>query len=154
LVATLSFISKAAIIPSLIGKAQEGVMLDYMLMPLKRYAEFSGRSRRKEFWFFVLFVIAGVILLSIIEGALGLTGMVGGVYGPLTTLFYLAILIPCVAVIVRRLHDQDKSGWWALLGLVPIANLVLLVFMFLDGTNGPNQYGPDPKAGERGTAPA
>lgn len=129
-------------------------MLDYMLMPLRRYAEFSGRSRRKEFWFFVLFVLIGVILLGIIEGALGMAGMVGGVYGPLTTLFYLAILIPYVAVIVRRLHDQDKSGWWALLGLVPIANLVLLVFMFLDGTNGPNQYGPDPKAGERGAAPA
>ncbi len=119
--------------------------MEWMLMPLKRYTDFSGRSRRKEFWMFVLFVIIVVIVLGIIEGVLGLTGMVGP-YGPLTAIFYLAILIPYVAVIIRRLHDQDKTGWLALLGLIPLVNLVLLVLMCLDGTKGDNKYGPDPKA--------
>ena len=65
--------------------------MDWMLMPLRRYAEFSGRSQRKEYWMFVLFQIIVVVVLGIVEGALGLTGMVAGVYGPLTALFWLAV---------------------------------------------------------------
>lgn len=114
-------------------------MLDLMLMPLKRFADFSGRSRRMEYWLFVLFVWIVIIILRAIEGMAGLTGMVGGVYGPLTTIFYLAMLIPLIAVAVRRMHDQDRSGWWI---LVPIVNIV---FLFIDGTRGPNRFGPDPK---------
>ena len=114
-------------------------MLDFMLMPLKRYADFSGRSRRKEYWFYILFIWVVVLVLGIVEGMAGLTGMVGGVYGPLTTIFYLATLIPTIAVAIRRVHDSDKSGWFV---LVPIYNIIL---MFLDGTKGPNRFGPDPK---------
>jgi uncharacterized membrane protein YhaH (DUF805 family) len=121
-------------------------MLDWALMPLKRYADFSGRSRRKEYWFFALGVFVVAILLSIIEGMAGLSGMVAGAYGPLTAIFFLAIIVPAIAVQVRRFHDQDKSGWWVLIGLVPlIGGLVVLVFMFLEGTKGPNRFGPDPK---------
>jgi uncharacterized membrane protein YhaH (DUF805 family) len=123
---------------------QEAQMLDFMLMPLKRYAEFGGRSRRKEFWFFFLFVFIGQIVLGIVEGIAGLTGMVGGAYGPLTAIFYLGTLIPYLAVAIRRMHDQDKSGWFI---LIPIYNLILL---FMDGTKGPNRFGPDPK--DPGTA--
>ncbi len=124
-------------------------MVEWMTMPLKRYAEFSGRSRRKEYWMFVLGVVIVTIVLSIIEGILGMAGMVGGVYGPLTTLFVLAILIPAIAVQVRRFHDQDKSGWFVLIGLIPLlGGLVVLVFMLLDGTKGENRFGPDPKGGE------
>ena len=120
--------------------------MDYMLMPLRRYAEFSGRSRRKEYWMFILGVIIVAVVLSIIEGILGLTGMIGGAYGPLTTLFMLAILVPGIAVQVRRFHDQDKSGWFVLLGLIPIlGGLIVLVFMCLEGTKGDNRFGPDPK---------
>lgn len=120
--------------------------MDWMLLPLKRYADFSGRSRRKEYWMFVLGVFIAVILLSIVEGIAGLSGMVGGVYGPLTTIFFLAILIPSIAVQVRRFHDQDKSGWFVLLALIPfLGGLVVLVFMCLEGTKGPNRFGPDPK---------
>ena len=108
-------------------------------MPLKRYTDFSGRSRRKEYWFFVLGVWIVMIALSIIEGILGLTGMIGGAYGPLTALFYLGVLIPLIAVAIRRMHDQDRSGWWI---LFPIVNIV---FLFLDGTKGANRFGPDPK---------
>jgi uncharacterized membrane protein YhaH (DUF805 family) len=72
--------------------------MDWMLMPLKRYADFQGRSRRKEYWMFVLGVFIAAILLSIIEGIVGLSGMVGGVYGPLTVIFFLAIIVPSIAV--------------------------------------------------------
>lgn len=120
--------------------------MEWMLMPLKRYAEFSGRSRRKEYWMFVLGVIIAVILLSIIEGIVGLSGMVGGVYGPLTLILMLALIVPSIAVQIRRFHDQDKSGWFLLLALIPfIGGLIVLVFMLLEGTKGPNRFGPDPK---------
>lgn len=120
--------------------------MEWMLLPLKRYADFQGRSRRKEYWMFVLGIIIAVILLSIIEGILGLTGMIGGAYGPLTLLFFLAIIVPSIAVQVRRFHDQDKSGWFVLIGLIPlIGGIIVLVFMCLEGTRGPNRFGPDPK---------
>ena len=121
-------------------------MLDWALMPLRRYTDFSGRSRRKEYWSFLLGVVVVTILLTIIEGAVGLSGMIAGAYGPLTALFFLGIIVPSIAVQVRRFHDQDKSGWWVLIGLVPLlGGLIVLVFMFLEGTRGPNRFGPDPK---------
>jgi uncharacterized membrane protein YhaH (DUF805 family) len=121
-------------------------MIEWMMMPLKRYADFSGRSRRKEYWFFVLGVFIAAIVLSIIERIAGLSGMVGGVYGPLTTILLFGVIIPSIAVQVRRFHDQDKSGWFVLLSLIPfIGAIIVLVFMFLEGTKGPNRFGPDPK---------
>jgi uncharacterized membrane protein YhaH (DUF805 family) len=120
--------------------------MEWMLMPLKRYADFSGRSRRKEYWMFLLGVFIAAILLSIVEGILGLSGMVGGVYGPLTTILLLGVIVPSIAVQVRRFHDQDKSGWFVLLALIPfLGGLAVLVFMCLEGTRGPNRFGPDPK---------
>ncbi|MEO6718100.1 MAG: DUF805 domain-containing protein [Novosphingobium sp.] len=120
-------------------------MLEYALMPLKRYAEFSGRSRRKEYWFFLLGVVIAAIVLSIIEKIVGLP-IILGPYGPLTSLLLIAVIIPSIAVQVRRFHDQDKSGWFVLLSLIPfLGGLVVLVFMFLEGTRGPNRFGPDPK---------
>lgn len=120
--------------------------MEWMLMPLKRYADFSGRSRRKEYWMFVLGIFIAAIVLSIVEGILGLSRMVGGVYGPLTTILFLGVIIPSIAVQVRRFHDQDKSGWFVLLALIPfIGGLAVLVFMCLEGTKGPNRFGPDPK---------
>lgn len=121
-------------------------MLDWALMPLKRYTDFSGRSRRKEYWLFVLGVVVVAILLSLVESAAGLNGMIAGAYGPLTALFFLGIIVPSIAVQVRRFHDQDKSGWFVLIGLIPIiGGLIVLVFMFLEGTKGSNRFGPDPK---------
>ena len=120
--------------------------MDYMLMPLRRYAEFSGRSRRKEFWMYTLLMLIAGIVSGAIEGILGINPIVGGVYGPLTTLLLLGTLVPSIAVGIRRLHDLDKSGWWLLLALIPlIGGLVLLFFFVSEGTRGPNQYGPDPK---------
>lgn len=120
--------------------------MEWMTLPLKRYADFSGRSRRKEYWMFILGVLIAAIVLGVIEGVLGLSGMVGGVYGPLTTIFLLAIIVPSIAVQVRRFHDQDKSGWFVLIGFIPLlGGLIVLVFMCLEGTKGANSYGEDPK---------
>lgn len=122
--------------------------MDWMLMPLRRYADFQGRSRRKEYWMFVLGVVIVALVLAGIEAGLGLDGMVFGVYGPLTALLGLALIVPGIAVQVRRFHDQGKTGWLVLLGLIPfVGGLIVLVFMCLEGTRGPNEYGPDPKAG-------
>ncbi len=134
-------------------------MLDWMLLPLKRYAKFGGRARPKEYWMYVLFIILCAIGLSIVESALGLGeskdwayrkgwAVGAGAYhnaGPLVGLFYLGTLIPSLSVGVRRLHDTDRSGWWLLLWLIPfIGWIILLVIMVSSGTRGPNRFGPDP----------
>jgi uncharacterized membrane protein YhaH (DUF805 family) len=173
----------------------------WMILPLKRYAQFSGRSRRKEYWMFVLFTVLvnlGFVALMFAAGGASIfaamsspdpttmmtgAGLVGIIYG-LSLLFSLAILIPGLAVHVRRLHDTDRSGWWLLTPIVPyfgilifsvgsvylvdgglgenaafslgigvllcslawmVLSIVLLVFMCLDGTSGPNRFGADPK---------
>jgi len=129
--------------------------MDYMLMPLRRYFDFEGRSRRKEFW---MFFLLNTIVVFVLGGMLLVTGYSMDPYGgssggpfawllmAVLGLYWLAILIPSIAVQVRRFHDQDKSGWFVLLGLIPfLGGLVVLVFMLLEGTKGPNRFGPDPK---------
>jgi uncharacterized membrane protein YhaH (DUF805 family) len=119
--------------------------MEWATLPLKRYAEFTGRSRRKEYWMFFLLCMVVGLVLGFVEGMLGLTGMIGP-YGPLSALFLLAIIVPSIAVGIRRLHDTDRSGWWILIAFVPlVGGIVLLVFYVLEGTRGPNEYGPDPK---------
>jgi uncharacterized membrane protein YhaH (DUF805 family) len=145
--------------------------MEWMLLPLKRYAEFSGRSRRKEYWMFaVLNIIVFIVLGFLAAVSLTMTGNVGGMVSgegglgavgggmgsmvaiALCVLWGLAVIVPSIAVQVRRFHDQDKSGWWALINFVPyVGSLIVLVFMLMDGTAGPNKYGADPKAG---TAPS
>ena len=119
--------------------------MSWYLQALKKYAVFSGRSRRMEYWYFVLFNIIVSIVLGWIDALLGTLGSGMGV-GLLSGIYGLAILIPSLAVTVRRLHDIDRSGWWILIGLVPLIGvIVLLVFALLDGTPGDNRYGPNPK---------
>ncbi|MEP6786054.1 MAG: DUF805 domain-containing protein [Sphingomonadales bacterium] len=176
--------------------------MEWMILPFKRYFQFSGRSRRKEFWMYMLFVIAVSIVLSIVDAMLGLGGSTyssntlpsgatgygasAGVNGGLLAgLFSLATIIPSITVQVRRLHDTNRTGWWILIPIVPatagavlllggtfsgigsggmtaasggavaaggvlilvgfMCAIALLVFMCLDGTRGPNRFGPDPK---------
>lgn len=166
--------------------------MHWMFLPLKRYAEFSGRSRRMEYWMFVLFqillAVAFWVLLAIVGGGALMSGgdpnaiaAAGGavmIVSILYALASLALIIPGIAVGVRRLHDTDRTGWWilgpiagyilmmvggvmaasspdnpglggilAMVGMIMVVvlGLVLLVFMFLEGTRGPNKYGPDPK---------
>lgn len=112
---------------------------------LRKYAVFSGRSRRSEYWFFVLFNVVASISLGIVDGVLG----IGGGVGLLSVVYSLAVLVPGLAVSVRRLHDTGRSGWWLLIAMVPVIGAIaLLVFMAQDGEQGPNQYGPNPKHSE------
>lgn len=129
-------------------------MLEWALLPLKRYADFSGRSRRKEFWLFTLLITVVMIVLSVVTGAGAVfmdpaTAASGAGFGMgiiLILLLSLALFIPGLAVQVRRFHDQDKSGWFVLLNFIPyLGGLIVLVFMCLEGTRGPNRFGPDPK---------
>jgi uncharacterized membrane protein YhaH (DUF805 family) len=122
-----------------------GLELSWYLEALKKYAVFSGTSRRREYWYFVLFNIIVAIVLGWIDALLGTRGSGMGA-GLLSWIYSLAVLIPSLAVTVRRLHDIDRSGWWILIALVPlIGAIVLLVFALLDGTPGDNRYGPNPK---------
>lgn len=114
--------------------------MNWFIEALKKYAVFTGRSRRKEYWFFVLFSILIAIVVGIVDGVTGL--------GVLSPLYSLALLIPSIAVAIRRLHDVGKSGWWLLLGFVPLVGLVLLYFMVQDSQPGGNEYGPNPKVAE------
>lgn len=139
--------------------------MEWMLLPLKRYAQFSGRARRKEFWMFMLFGFLVFVVTMILDSLFGFGttrrhaevgdgGIAAGFDssgGLITTVAILALFLPSLAVEVRRLHDTDRSGWWLLLSLVPlVGTIVLLVFLCLDGSSGPNRFGADPK----GEAPA
>jgi uncharacterized membrane protein YhaH (DUF805 family) len=114
---------------------------------LKKYVVFSGRARRKEFWMFYLFSIIISVILNIIDSLIGTTSSGAGI---LTSIYGLLVLLPTLAVIVRRLHDTNRSGWWILIGIIPIiGTIVLIVFLATEGNAGDNQHGPDPKAAER-----
>lgn len=111
---------------------------------LRESFNFSGRSRRKEYWMFILITFIISILLTITEMALGLE--INEEIGILTALFSLILLIPSLSVTVRRLHDTGKSGWWILLSLIPIiGGIIILIFTLLDSQPGSNKYGPNPK---------
>lgn len=105
---------------------------------LSKYATFSGRARRSEYWFFYLFFVLVALVGSVLDAVLG-TAFIAG-------LIVVALLLPMLAANVRRLHDTSRSGWWLLLGFVPlVGGIVLLVFSCLDSVPEPNQYGPSPK---------
>ena len=120
--------------------------MNWYLDVLKKYAVFSGRARRKEYWMFFLFNLIITVVLILIDSLMGTFSPQAGL-GLLSGLYSLAVLIPSIAVTVRRLHDTGRSGWWILIGLIPIiGTIVLLIFMVLDSQPGENQYGPNPKA--------
>ncbi|MGV7245843.1 DUF805 domain-containing protein [Caballeronia sp. M23-90] len=105
---------------------------NWYLEPLKKYATFSGRARRKEYWYFVLFSTIITVVLAIVSSLMDIKDVLNGLYN-------LAVLLPTIAVGVRRMHDTGRSGWWILL---PIVNII---FLAQDGQSGDNKYGPDPK---------
>lgn len=144
-------------------------MLEWMLLPFKRYFDFSGRSRRKEYWSFALLNVIVVIVFYALLFAGGMSmsameaaqmggggfqlGAVGWLAVGLIVLWGLGSIIPSLALTIRRLHDRNLSGWFLLgyvvLSLIPFINFIvaiaMLVLMCLEGTKGPNKYGPDPK---------
>ena len=135
--------------------------MGWMILPYKRYADFTGRSRRLEYWMFTLFYWLVLIVLAFAfvaasgpfadaAGEAG-SGTASVVFVIVLMVFVLGSFIPGLAVQVRRFHDQDLSGWLVLLNLIPyLGAFIVLIMMCLDGTKGENSYGPDPK----GWAPA
>ena len=127
--------------------------MNWFLKAFRQYADFSGRARRKEYWFFTLFYIILYLGLAIVERVAGLHFPDHDVNGEqvmgagfLTVLYSLGMIIPCLSVTVRRLHDTNRSGWWWFINLIPLAGaIVMLVFMVQEGNPGPNRFGPDPK---------
>ena len=122
--------------------------MNWYLIVLKKNATFSGRARRKEYWMFTLFNVIFALVAMILDNVLGVAMPEVG-YGPLYGLYALAMLIPGLAVAVRRLHDVGKSGWMILVALIPlIGGIWLLVLMVTGGESKENEYGPDPKTEE------
>jgi uncharacterized membrane protein YhaH (DUF805 family) len=104
------------------------------------YVGFSGRAARSEYWYWVLFVILVSMVTAILDAALFPFNQVS----PLNSIAALVLLLPGIAVAVRRLHDMDHAGWWVLIALTGIGALALLVWFCFKGTDGPNRFGPDP----------
>ena len=105
--------------------------IEAIISVFRNYINFSGRAGRPEFWWFTLFAIATTALLIFVP-------FIGFIY-------VLALLLPSLAVTVRRLHDRDQSGWWAIASFFPFLNWALLIYLAFPGTPGPNRYGPEPQ---------
>jgi len=114
-----------------------------MMVPLTRYAQFTGRAGRSEFWWFQLFIMIISIPLYLLSFYAGYSGSqrLALVVTGLGVVMWLAFVLPSIAATIRRLHDTDRSGWWLLLGFVPFVSLVLLVCLLLPGTPGGNRFG-------------
>jgi uncharacterized membrane protein YhaH (DUF805 family) len=119
-------------------------IMEWYLKVLRQYVDFAGRARRKEYWMFTLVNVIISIVLASIDSVLEISVLTVGILG---LIYSLTVLLPNLAVSVRRLHDTGRSGWWLLIGLIPlIGTIVLIVFFATEGELQPNAYGPDPKA--------
>jgi uncharacterized membrane protein YhaH (DUF805 family) len=125
--------------------------VDAIKTVLSKYVTFSGRARRSEYWFWALAVFIAGIVTNLIDRGLGTepgrVGLVSGLLG-------LATFLPNLAVTVRRLHDTSRSGWWVLIGLIPLVGAIVLIVFAVQDSHGDNEYGPSPKALGHGGAPA
>lgn len=127
----------------------------------RNYATFSGRAQRSQYWWWVLATWVGSLVITVIDSiAFGTVTRGAGSFSaqtdfaPLTIIFSLGIILPTLAVAVRRLHDIDSSGWWLLIGLIPLVGTILLIVWFATkGTMGDNRFGADPLDDEAGAAP-
>ncbi|WP_329454184.1 DUF805 domain-containing protein [Streptomyces sp. NBC_01497] len=112
--------------------------MNWYVEVLKKYAVFNGRARRKEYWMFTLFSVIVSIVLGIVDAIIGTKA--------LELIYLVATLLPTLAVMIRRLHDTERTGWWVLIQLIPLVGfIVMLVFTATEGTPGPNKYGENPK---------
>lgn len=119
--------------------------MNWYLKVLRQYGDFKGRARRMEYWMFVLFNVFISIILLIIDNLVGIA-FEDIDYGPLYLTYCLFIIMPSLAVAVRRLHDSGRSGWWILISLIPfLGGIWLLVLLLMDSDPGDNKYGPNPK---------
>ena len=120
--------------------------MNWYIQVLQQYAVFSGRSRRKEYWYFVLFNVIVTLVLTIFDKGIGTFNETTG-YGVLSGIYSLAVILPALGVAIRRLHDIGRSGWWILIGFIPLIGVIVLIIFFVkDSQPGDNQYGPNPKS--------
>jgi uncharacterized membrane protein YhaH (DUF805 family) len=120
-------------------------VMQWYLHVLRQYTVFTGRARRTEYWMFTLVSVIIAIVLAVLDNLLGLAVIPGT--GVLGLIYSLAVLLPSLGVSIRRLHDTGRTGWWLLIGLIPLVGaIVLIVFLATPGAVGSNSYGPDPKA--------
>lgn len=123
--------------------------MKWYLKVLKDFGNFRGRARRSEYWYFVLFNIIFAIVAMVLDNVLGTTFKIEGTtipYGYIYLLYALVVIIPGLAVAVRRLHDVGKSGWFFLIVLIPLIGSIWLLVLFLtEGKPGDNKWGPNPK---------
>ncbi len=110
----------------------------------QKYADFNGRARRSEFWYFFLFTVIVSIVASVIDRIIGTNDMFSN-NGLVGTIASLALLVPSLAVGARRLHDTDRSGWLQLLALIPLVGIILLIVWWAGDSKGDNKHGPNPK---------
>ena len=109
----------------------------------RNYVGFSGRAPRSEFWYWQLFVTLVLVAASILDSGF----LPGSDVSPISAVASLALLLPNIAMAIRRLHDIDRTGWWVLLALTLIGAILLIVWACFKGTDGPNRFGPDPLPG-------
>lgn len=118
--------------------AKNGVYMEYFTGAFKKYAEFSGRSTRNDYWMYILFYMIIYVVLAVIDGAIG--------FYLLTSIFSIVCLVPTISVGARRLHDTSRSGWWQLIGFIPLIGAIVLIVFFAQDSHEDNEYGPNPKA--------
>jgi len=111
----------------------------------RKYAEFRGRARRSEYWFFILFTAIASAVGAALDAIFRIRSGAYGGTGPIQGVIQLALLLPTLAVGVRRLHDTGRSGWWLLVGLIPVVGWVFLVVFFVQDSQPDNKYGASPK---------
>ena len=121
------------------------LIMEWYIKGINSYSDFNSRARRKEYWMFTLWNIIFALLASLLDYSFGIVYPLVG-YGPLYIAYALFVLVPGIAVAVRRLHDTGKSGWMYLVAFIPIAGLIWLLILFIkEGDQGNNAYGEDPK---------
>lgn len=114
--------------------------MNYFTGPLSKYADFSGRARRKEYWMFYLTYIVAMVVASVVDSIIG--------FPALTIVLVLGMIIPCLSLTVRRLHDTGRSGWMFFISMVPVVGGLILFFFMVQDSRDDNDYGPNPKAVE------
>ncbi|MDD1784311.1 DUF805 domain-containing protein [Enterovibrio sp. ZSDZ35] len=125
--------------------------MDWYIGVLKKYVQFNGRARRKEYWMFLLFNILISLTLSFVDEYFGTFDPARGI-GTIGLVYAALVFLPTLAVTVRRLHDTNRSGWWALVGLIPLGVFVLLALQAIQGDKGDNRFGADPKGSQASTS--
>ena len=113
--------------------------MEYFLDAFRKYADFTGRATREQYWMYILIYVVISVVLSIIDAALATA--------VLSAIFSVVMLVPSISIATRRLHDTGRSGWWQLIGLIPLLGIIILIIFLVQDSHGENQYGPNPKLG-------